>query len=308
MKCECNIFFVISDFVSKVFCSIFVFVVMMFLGTTSVLADYYRTDSFSTYGDFSAGSTIWMNSSLMVQDINGIETPIMNSTYNVGKWNLGLTNDEGYTVGWAKNSSPVPWEKGWLMGQYSGVAVYGLTDGEKPTHAYLVYDSTSNGWDIDLETGIVGSARDLLDGDLFFDEMDIRFGPDKILGDVSLLPPYLAASSDWPILPEMVVVLFPEPVTVFNDLFALSENWLRGDCNESNSHCDGADWGKDGKVDFLDFAKLASKWLIEPDITWVPINDSGAGMKDNNGNPINEGGFNCLATNYSQPKTKTPIQ
>ena len=38
--------------------------------------------------------------------------------------------------------------------------------------------------------------------------------------------------------------------------------------------------------------------LIPPDITWVYVNDSGAGMKDKNGDPIDEGGFINYMSKY----------
>lgn len=79
--------------------------------------------------------------------------------------------------------------------------------------------------------------------------------------------------------------------------------------------CPSADWTGDCYVDFEDFAVLASQWdgndftsvavfaeqwLTEgiQEIIWVSINDSGAGMKDENGNPINQGGFNGQMSKY----------
>lgn len=38
--------------------------------------------------------------------------------------------------------------------------------------------------------------------------------------------------------------------------------------------------------------------LFPPDITWVYVNDSGAGMKDENGDPIDEGGFTGYMSKY----------
>ena len=78
------------------------------------------------------------------------------------------------------------------------------------------------------------------------------------------------------------------------NLAKLASYWL-DDCGVFD-WCNGADGSRDGKVDFLDFAILANSWPdspaeFEPDMIWVFINDSGAGMKDKNGNPINQGGF-----------------
>jgi hypothetical protein len=132
--------------------------------------------------------------------------------YGEGYWHLGLTGGpEGLVVGWATNSDKGwPGYGGYLAGKYSGSADYGLSDGEKPLHAFLVYDSTGNGWDV-LD-GQIGSVQDLADGDLFFTEEDILFGPDKISGAVSLLPSY--PSFGTAILPSMTVMVIPEPATL----------------------------------------------------------------------------------------------
>jgi formylglycine-generating enzyme required for sulfatase activity len=59
--------------------------------------------------------------------------------------------------------------------------------------------------------------------------------------------------------------------------------------------CPTMDFTGDCQVDLADFAIFAVQWLdvgtTQPDITWVTINDSGAGMKDESGNPISMGGF-----------------
>jgi len=62
--------------------------------------------------------------------------------------------------------------------------------------------------------------------------------------------------------------------------------------------CPSADLSGDCLVDLQDFAVLASQWLTEGEpypvlngMTWVSISDSGAGMKDVDGNPISHGGF-----------------
>jgi pimeloyl-ACP methyl ester carboxylesterase len=43
------------------------------------------------------------------------------------------------------------------------------------------------------------------------------------------------------------------------DLMALSQHWLEDGCDYSD-HCSGADISGDGKVDFVDLARLASQW------------------------------------------------
>jgi hypothetical protein len=62
--------------------------------------------------------------------------------------------------------------------------------------------------------------------------------------------------------------------------------------------CPSADLTGDCLVDLEDFAVFASQWLTEGEpypvlngMTWVSINDSGAGMEDVDGNPISHGGF-----------------
>jgi hypothetical protein len=237
---------------------------MMFLGTTAE-AESWRGTSFADAGDFSTSCNLYMTlgDNLLIR-VGGVDMSVVDAGYGAGYWNLGLTDDRGYVVGWAKNSSKlVPGRAGRLTGKYSGSALYGLTNGEKPIHAYLVYDSTGNGWDI--VDSVLGSLRDLDDGDLFFDETSILFGPAKLRGDlggIDLLPGYPLSGPA--ILPSMTVVIVPEPKPVSdpNDLAILSENWLWPDCKFSNGYCDGADiWHPDGKVDFLDFVELAARWL-----------------------------------------------
>jgi hypothetical protein len=69
--------------------------------------------------------------------------------------------------------------------------------------------------------------------------------------------------------------------------------------------CPSADLTGDCRVDFNDFAKMAEQWLTEGTptpilygMTWVSINDSGAGMKDGDGNPISQGGFTGEMSKY----------
>ena len=64
--------------------------------------------------------------------------------------------------------------------------------------------------------------------------------------------------------------------------------------------CPSADLTGDCIVNLADFAKMAEQWLTEgiQDITWVSINDSGAGMKDESGSPISHGGFTGEMSKY----------
>ena len=66
--------------------------------------------------------------------------------------------------------------------------------------------------------------------------------------------------------------------------------------------CPVGDLNGDCKVDF---AIMTSNWLDDGTptpvlygMTWISINDSGAGMKDENGNPISQGGFNGEMSKY----------
>jgi hypothetical protein len=47
----------------------------------------------------------------------------------------------------------------------------------------------------------------------------------------------------------------------FVDLQVLAENWLDDDCNNLNDFCNGADIVINGKVNFVDYAQLALRWL-----------------------------------------------
>ncbi|MHC4456371.1 MAG: pepsin/retropepsin-like aspartic protease family protein [Planctomycetota bacterium] len=44
------------------------------------------------------------------------------------------------------------------------------------------------------------------------------------------------------------------------DLYFVSENWLRDNCNSGNAYCDGADISQNGEVDLTDFGLLAAQW------------------------------------------------
>ena len=82
--------------------------------------------------------------------------------------------------------------------------------------------------------------------------------------------------------------------TDFEDLAILANQWLQTPGTPSADIAPSPNG--DGIVNFQDFAAMTKDWLPEetttpPDIVWVSINDSGAGMKDYYGNPISHGGF-----------------
>ncbi len=82
-------------------------------------------------------------------------------------------------------------------------------------------------------------------------------------------------------------------------------------CMIGRAACPTSDLTGDCRVDIADFGVLAGQWLASsdmaelsklaeqwlavglpsPQMTWVAINDTGAGMEDGDGNPISEGGF-----------------
>lgn len=187
-----------------------VLVALMFFGTTTVLATEIRVENFrdNWSANFSDAQDFRMNfgDNLLVR-VGGVDMSVVAAGYGAGSWHLGLTTDDGTVVGWATNSSKgSPGYEGWLTGEYSSLMGYG----NRPTHAYLVYDSAdtgpTHGWDI--VDGVVGSALDKLEDDLFFDETDISF--DGVLGGISALPGYAYEDR---IAPEMTVVI-PEPATI----------------------------------------------------------------------------------------------
>ena len=46
------------------------------------------------------------------------------------------------------------------------------------------------------------------------------------------------------------------------DLLVVASQWARDDCDGSNNNCNGADTDTtDGKVSYLDFARIAADWL-----------------------------------------------
>ncbi len=86
------------------------------------------------------------------------------------------------------------------------------------------------------------------------------------------------------------------------DFSIFAEYWLGAGCT-GPSWCSGADIDRSANVGIEDLAILMGHWLDEfanepAGIVWVSINDSGAGMKDENGNPISHGGFTGQMSKY----------
>jgi hypothetical protein len=174
--------------------------VMLCFGTTAEAIFHFN--SFSEAGDFSINQSLSMSDGdNLLFRVGGIDKSVADAGYGTGSWNLGLLNSDGYVVGWAANlRKGDEGFDGWLTGQYSGDTVCGLADGERPTNAILVYDALNDGWEFESP-----------EGDLFFWTNQILFN--GVLGDVSALPPYIAANGGMAaILPSITVV--PEPATL----------------------------------------------------------------------------------------------
>jgi hypothetical protein len=178
---------------------------MMFLGTTAE-AGIVRVESFKDLGIVkNLGVHSYFNSTpfvdnLMIRDLSGVDRVVS------GRWHMGFVS-LGYLIGYVDNIYySIPGQEGYLSGGYNS----SLGDGNRPTGVFLVYDSTGNGWD--FVDGVVGSLRDLADGDRFFTEKDILFGSAGLRGDlgIGLLPAY-SAIGEVGILPHMVVNPIPEP-------------------------------------------------------------------------------------------------
>lgn len=137
------------------------------------------------------------------------DLPIIDAGYGGGYFHLGLLDSEGYTVGWASNDNDLanqePSVSGFLQGKYSSVLGYM----NKPANVILVYDALDNGWHID--SGVVGSAQDLAEGDLFFWTNDMLF--DGVRGDVMAFDPY-GIANDYARIPSIVLSPIPEPATI----------------------------------------------------------------------------------------------
>ena len=165
---------------------------------------------FNEVGDFSTFQNLNMaiGDNLFVR-VGGVDMSADAAGYATGYWHLGLMDDRNYVVGWAKDSSPVPGRKDWLTGKYSGSALYGLVDGEKPVSLLLIYDALNDGIGDVIGTTLYTGADDLV-----FTGADIIFGNDVLPGGISKLPAYIAANGGQSaILPNMVVVI-PEPTTI----------------------------------------------------------------------------------------------
>lgn len=101
---------------------------------------------------------------------------------------------------------------------------------------------------------------------------------------------------NYPQLQWSVAMLTPDlnhtGVVGLDDFLLLVEHWLEDGCVYPD-RCGGADLNAGGTVNLVDFAILAESFdpYAPPAMTWVSISDSGAGMKDEYGNPISQGGF-----------------
>ena len=108
---------------------------------------------------------------------------------------------------------------------------------------------------------------------------------------------------NYPQLKWSVAMLTPDlnntGVVGLDDLLLFVQHWLEDGCLYPD-WCGGADLNAGGTVNLVDFALFAESFdpYVPPAITWVSINDSGAGMKDEHGNPISQGGFTGDMSKY----------
>ena len=60
----------------------------------------------------------------------------------------------------------------------------------------------------------------------------------------------------------------PDCIVSFIDFVRFAEYWLRADCSELNSWCDGADLNHANGVDFADLDLLVDEWLLYCPYIW----------------------------------------
>ena len=181
---------------------------------TYVGDNIYHMNSFQDISGSTGGQTIQMaDGDNLLIDFGDGPLSIAQAGYLTGKWHLGLVDDEGYIIGWAWNGARDDdgWE-GWFAGAYS----YELGEGNRPSGAYLVYDALDNGFHIEADTGLIGLAQDVLEGDLFFTEQDILFN--GILGDIAQFSPYGPNST----IPSMTLLINPDNPVLVSPLNAAS--------------------------------------------------------------------------------------
>ena len=179
-------------------------VVLLLFADISSAGEIIMTN-FRNYGDFHLSETLSMDDGVnLMVDIGGVTLGIVEAGYNVGDWHLGLFDEEGYIIGYAKNNyKEYEGYEGWMYGAYSSL----LGIGNTPSNAVLIYDSLLNGWHANTDTGVIGSQADLDEGDIFIPLQDIAF--DGVLGGVHLMDPYVP-TPEYLRIPQ-ITALMPEP-------------------------------------------------------------------------------------------------
>lgn len=184
---------------------VYILLVVLFVGGT---ANALLVTSFSEIMALDDTMTVQSLSmvdgdNIMVQQLDGTFSSVVDAGYGDGFFHLGLLNADGFIIGWAKNSvKQYAGYEGCLAGQYSSV----LGAHNRPTNAVLVYDALNDGWHV--EGGIVGTVADVLAGDRFWWTDELLFN--GILGDVSQFPPYGTLGANFP----SIAIAIPEPVTL----------------------------------------------------------------------------------------------
>ncbi|HML74834.1 MAG TPA: hypothetical protein PKB02_10100 [Anaerohalosphaeraceae bacterium] len=195
------------------------------------------------------------------------------------KWDFGLYKaGNGAAIGYGNNnnnlSNRYSGYEGFMTGKLNAI----IGEGEYANYVFFVHDANGDGiGTYDTATGILDIPGS--DGKAYT-EMDILFGPKQLRGDVRNLPPVGPSSPLY--LPKMVVsekqigdATYYEGIrdgkigsdgnwtqySDLEDLATMAENWMISNASPQNLWVNGADWNTDGKVDFADYALLASKFL-----------------------------------------------
>lgn len=204
----------------------------------------------------------------------------VNKTWKGENWDCGLFKSGNSSVaGYFNNnntlSNKYPGYEGFMGGSISST----IGEGNRPDYLFLVHDVLGDGiGTYDTSTGVLDIPGS--DGEVYT-EMDILFGPNQLRGDATNLP---AIALGTLYLPKMVISQKqPGDPTYYNgvrdgkigsdgnwtpysdleDMVTMTENWLRTDCGPQNFWGNGADWNTDGKVDFADYALLASTFYSD---------------------------------------------
>lgn len=200
-------------------------------------------------------------------------------TWKGERWDGGFfQSGSGSVAGYFNNnngtSNRYPGYEGFMTGKLSATII---GEGNRPDYAFLVHDVLGDGiGNYDSSTGTLNLSG--ADGEVYT-EMDILFGQKQLRGDVSNLP---TVGPGTRYLSKLVVSGKQiGDATYYNgirdgkigsdgnwtqysdleDLAIMTENWMKTDSSPQNHWAKGSDYNTDGKVDFADYALMASKFL-----------------------------------------------